>query len=163
MAWLLDDAPDMDCVLIGIGGGGLICGVASALKQSKPGVRVIGVEPAGAACMQASIRAGKVTPLQETRTIADTLAPRSVSARTLALAQRYVDDIVLVEDQALITAMRWLWQECNQLVEPAGAAVVAAMLQQERLVADGQRPVAVICGGNAAAHSVFEAYHHAIS
>ncbi len=155
---LLADVPQIDSVLIGIGGGGLICGVASALKQSKPSVRVIGVEPAGAASMLSSMKAGKVTALHETRTIADTLAPRSVSARTLRLAQRYVDDIVLVEDHMIIAAMRWLWQECNQLVEPAGAAVIAALMQYENLVQNCKCPVAVICGGNAAAESVFVAY-----
>jgi threonine dehydratase len=159
---LLEDAPESDCVLIGIGGGGLICGVAAALKQTRPNLRVIGVEPAGAATMLRSIQAGKVTPLQETRTIADTLAPRSVSARTLALAQRYVDDIVLVEDQMLIKAMRWLWHESNQLVEPAGAAVIAAIMQHKNLVTNFKNPVAVICGGNVAAESVFTQYQHSV-
>ncbi|MGH7491527.1 MAG: threonine ammonia-lyase [bacterium] len=159
---LLEDAPDIDCALIGIGGGGLIGGVAAALKQSKPAMRVIGVEPAGAATMLTSIRAGAVTPLQETRTIADTLAPRSVSRRTLTLAQRYVDEIVLVDDHTLIAAMRWLWQECNQLVEPAGAAVIAALMQHQNLVIDCKNPVAVICGGNVAADSEFKLYEHSI-
>lgn len=159
---LLEDVPGIDCVLAGIGGGGLICGVAAAVKQNKPAVRVVGVEPAGAPTMLASMKAGQVTPLQETRTIADTLAPRSVSARTLQLAQRYVDDIVLVDDQDLVAAMRWLWQECNQLVEPAGAAVVAALLKDANLVSQYNQPVAVICGGNAAAESLFAAYQNTI-
>ena len=159
---LLEDVPEVDCALIGIGGGGLIGGMSAALKQSKPAVRVIGVEPAGAATMLASIRAGGVTPLHEARTIADTLAPRSVSTRTLALAQRYVDEIVLVDDDALIAAMRWLWRECNQLVEPAGAAVIAALMQHKDLVKGCKNPVAVICGGNVAAASVFTLYEHSI-
>ncbi len=112
---LLEDAPALDGVLIGIGGG-LIGGVAAALKQNHPKIRILGIEPAGAPTMLTSLKTGKVTPLEETRTIADTLAPRCVSARTLALAQRYVDEIVLVEDQMIVAAMRWLWQECNQLV-----------------------------------------------
>ncbi|MEO8395993.1 MAG: threonine/serine dehydratase, partial [Chloroflexota bacterium] len=119
---LLDDVPDMDCVLIAIGGGGLIGGMAAAIKQVKPNVRVIGVEPVGAASLKHSLDFGRVEPLPEVRTIADTLAPRSVSQRTLDLAQRYVDQVVLVEDAAMIESMRWLWLHYNQLVEHAGAA-----------------------------------------
>ena len=159
---LLEDLPGIDCALIAIGGGGLICGVAAALKQSRPGIRIIGVEPQGAASMSISLQAGRVTPLRETRTIADTLAPRSVSERTLALTQRYVDEIVLVEEHALVEAMRWLWRECNQLVEPAGAAVVAALLQDHKTVEAYRHPVAVICGGNASAEVVFTAYQQAV-
>lgn len=157
---LLEDVPELDCALIAIGGGGLICGAAAALKQRKPSVRIIGVEPVGAPSMTASMNAGRVTPLVETRTIADTLAPRAVSERTLALAQSYIDEIILVEEEKLIAGMRWLWRECNQLVEPAGAAVVAALLQEPMKVAQFKSPVAVICGGNAAAESVFGNYQN---
>ncbi|NUO81458.1 threonine/serine dehydratase [candidate division KSB1 bacterium] len=159
---LLEDLPELDCALIAIGGGGLICGAAAAIKQRRPHVHVIGVEPVGAPSMTVSVNEGRVKPLQETRTIADTLAPRSVSERTLALAQRYIDEIVLVEEAKLIEAMRWLWRECNQLVEPAGAAVIAALLQNEAMIAQFKQPVAVICGGNAAAESVFGNYQNAI-
>jgi threonine dehydratase len=155
---LLDDLPDLDCVLIGIGGGGLIGGAAAAIRQRKPGVQIIGVEPIGAPSMLRSVEAGRVTPLDAVRTIADTLAPRAVSERTLALAQEYVDRIVLVSDAALVEAMRWLWLECNQLVEPAGAAAIAALLTDAADVRRYACPVAVICGGNAAAESVFAAY-----
>jgi threonine dehydratase len=160
---LLEDLPELDCALIAIGGGGLICGAAAAIKQRRPHVRIIGVEPSGAPSMSVSVNAGRVTPLRETRTIADTLAPRSVSERTLALAQRYIDEIILVEEAKLIEAMRWLWRECNQLVEPAGAAVIAALLQDEAKIANFKQPVAVICGGNAAAESVFGNYQNAIT
>ena len=155
---LLDDLPDLDCVLIAIGGGGLIGGMAAAIKQTRPDVRIVGVEPVGAAAMYRSVEAGVVVELPEVRTIADTLAPRSVSERTLALAQRYVDEIVLIDDAWMVTAMRWLWRECNQLVEPAGAAVVAAALSGAVDLGGCARPVALICGGNAPAASVFEAF-----
>ncbi len=156
---LLEDAPDLDCVLIAIGGGGLISGVAAAIKQRKPRAYIIGVEPAGAASMFRSWQAGLVTELSEVRTIADTLAPRCVCERTLSLTRKYVDDIILVEDEAIVEGMRWLWRECNQLVEPAGAAVVAAVMQNREIVADFENPVAVICGGNATVESVFVAYN----
>ncbi len=153
---LLDDLPDLDCVLIAIGGGGLIGGMAAAIKQIKPGVRIIGVEPTGAASMQHSLALGRVEPLAEVRTIADTLAPRGVSEKTLSLAQQYVDQIVLVEDAALLDAMRSLWLAYNQLVEPAGAAVIAALAQVD--VSVYSHPAALICGGNAAAESVWQTY-----
>ena len=130
----------MDLVLIAIGGGGLIGGMAAAIKQRRPDVRIIGVEPVGAPAMLRNVEAGQLVTLPEVRTIADTLAPRAVSERTLALTQAYVDDIVLVDDTAMITAMRWIWTECNQLVEPAGAAVIAALLNSEVTLAAPARP-----------------------
>jgi threonine dehydratase len=156
---LLAELPELDCVLIAIGGGGLIAGVAAAIKQQRPQARIIGVEPVGAAAMQHSLTAGAVAPLNQVTTIADTLAPRSVSARTLALTQRYVDEIVLINDSQMVDAMRWLWAECNQLVEPAGAAVIAALQAHPNLIATAAHPVAVICGGNAAANDVFAHYN----
>jgi threonine dehydratase len=158
---LLDDVPGLDCALIAIGGGGLIAGVAAAIKQSRPGARIVGVEPIGAPSMRHSIAAGRLLPLPEVRTIADTLSPKSVSERTLALARRYVDEIVLVDDAQMVAAMRWLWAECNQLVEPAGAAVLAALFSGAATVEHHAHPVALICGGNAAAESVFAAYQQA--
>ncbi len=155
---LLDDLPDMGCVLIAIGGGGLIAGMACAIKRLKPDVHIIGVEPVGAASMKLSADAGHLVELSETRTIADTLAPRAVSEWTLNLTQRYVDEIVLVNDAQMIDAMRWLWLECNQLVEPSGAAVIAALRAGLVDVSSYRYPVALICGGNAAADTVWETY-----
>jgi threonine dehydratase len=156
---LLDDLPDLDCVLVAIGGGGLIAGMAAAIKQHRPHVRIVGVEPIGAASMRYAVERGHVAPLPEVRTIADTLAPRAVADRTLDLTRRYVDEIVTVGDADMIAAMRWLWAECNQLVEPAGAAVIAALQAGVVDVSQHARPVALICGGNAAVESVFASYH----
>lgn len=155
---LLEDVPDMDCALIAIGGGGLIGGAAAAIKQRRPGVRVIGVEPVGAPSMRVAVAAGRVVELDGVSTIADTLAPRYVSELTRDLAARYVDEIVLVDDAAMIRAMRWLWRECNQLVEPAGAAVVAAFQSGAVDLGGFRRPLALICGGNAAAEPAFAGY-----
>ena len=160
---LLDDLPELDCVLIAIGGGGLIGGMAATLKQLRPNVRIIGVEPVGAAKMLPSIQAGEVVELPGVRTIADTLAPRAVSERTLRLAERYVDEIVLVDDGQIVAAMRWLWIECNQLVEPAGAAVIAAALSGAVNVDSYAHPVALICGGNAAAEPIFAGYEQIVT
>jgi threonine dehydratase len=156
---LLDDLPDLDCVLIAIGGGGLIAGMAAAIKQLRPHVRIVGVEPTGAASMRYAVERGHVAPLPEVRTIADTLAPRAVADRTLALTQRYVDEIVTVGDANMVAAMRWLWAECNQLVEPAGAAVIAAIQIGAVDVSRHAHPVALICGGNAAVEGVFTSYN----
>ncbi|MBI1257965.1 MAG: pyridoxal-phosphate dependent enzyme [Chloroflexi bacterium] len=153
---LLDDVPDLDLALISIGGGGLIGGMAAAIKQTKPSVRIIGVEPVGAPSLKHSLDLGRLEPLPEVRTIADTLAPRAVSQRTLDLAQKYVDEVVLVEDAAMIDAQRWLWLHYNQLVEPAAVAVIAA-LPQVNLQAYNH-PVALICGGNAAADPIWQSY-----
>jgi threonine dehydratase len=155
---LLDDVPALDCVLIAIGGGGLIAGMAAAIKQLRPQTRVVGVEPTGAASMRYAVAAGHVLPLPEVRTIADTLAPRAVCERTLALTQQYVDEIVTVSDAQMVAAMRWLWAECNQLVEPAGAAVIAALQSGAVDVGAYTHPVALICGGNAAVERAFSEY-----
>jgi threonine dehydratase len=159
---LLEDVPDADCILIAIGGGGLIAGMAAAIKQLRPNITIIGVEPVGAPSMHAALRAGKVVDLAEITTIADTLAPRHVCELTRSLTAKYVDDVVLVDDQAIMRAARWLWRECNQLVEPAGAASIAAFQSGAVDLSRYQHPVALICGGNAAADGVFERYEAAI-
>lgn len=155
---LLEDAPEMDCLLVAVGGGGLIAGVACLLKKLNPQIKIIGVEPVGAPSMYQSIQAGRVISLPAVKTIADTLATRSVAERTFALTQRYVDDIVLVTDAQIAAATRWLWLECNQLVEPSGAAALAAALYGAADMTPYQHPVALICGGNAPAEPVLAAY-----
>jgi threonine dehydratase len=155
---LLDDVPELDCVLIAIGGGGLIGGMAAAIKQRRPNVRIIGVEPTGAASMLHSLRAGYVNKLPHTSSIIDTLSPLAVSESTLSLAQQYVDDVVLCDDEQSVAAMRWLWTECNQLVEPAGAITLAALMTGAVDLSSYAHPVALVCGGNAAVEGVFDSY-----
>jgi threonine dehydratase len=108
--------------------------------------------------MSTSLAAGRLQELAGINTFADTLAPRMVSETTLAQARAHVDRIVLVNDAQILQAMRWLWQEANQLVEPAGAASIAAMQSGLVDVRGFAHPVALICGGNAAAEPVFAAY-----
>src|SRR5690242_18907887 len=108
--------------------------------------------------MRYAIERGHVDPLPEVRTIADKLAPRAVAERTLALTQRSVDEIVTVDDAHMVDAMRWLWTECNQLVEPAGAAVIAALQVGALDIGRHAHPVALVCGGNAAVEGVFAGY-----
>jgi threonine dehydratase len=146
---------------VAIGGGGLISGVATAIKQLRPHATIIGIEPVGAPSMQHSITAGALTPLSSVTTFADTLSPRMVSQTTLELARTHVDRIVLVTDTQMLTAMRWLWQEANQLVEPSGAASIAAIQAGLVDLSGYKHPVALICGGNAGAEPVFQAYQQA--
>jgi threonine dehydratase len=106
--------------------------------------------------MKHSVDLGRLEALPGIKTIADTLAPQSVSQKTLDLANRYVDDIVLVEDAAMMDAQRWLWLHYNQMVEPAGVAVIAALPQVD--IGKYQHPVALICGGNASADPIWQYY-----
>ncbi|MEP7125127.1 MAG: threonine/serine dehydratase [Byssovorax sp.] len=145
---LLDQAPDLDAVLVAIGGGGLIAGVAASIHARAPGVRVVGVEPEGAASMSVSLRAGRVTPLDEVRTIAGTLAPRSVGPNTLAIVTREAVEVVLVSDDELRAAMRRLWDDLRILVEPAGAAAVAALLSGRAPLGDARHVAILVCGAN---------------
>ncbi len=145
---LFDQVPDLDAALVAIGGGGLIAGVAAALHARAPGIRVVGVEPEGAASMTVSLRAGRVTPLAEVRTIAGTLAPRSVGPNTLAIVTREAVPVVLVSDDELRAAMRRLWDDLRILVEPAGAAAVAALLSGRAPLGDARHVAVLVCGAN---------------
>jgi threonine dehydratase len=155
---ILNDLPEVDCALIAIGGGGLISGVATVLREHRPDIRIIGVEPCGAPKMSAAISGGGLVELLDVKTIADTLAPRVASQSTLDTCSRLVSEIALVSDEMMVEAMRFLWREYNQLAEPAGSAVLAALLGGIVDVSAYKNPVAIICGGNAAAQPVFEAY-----
>ena len=151
---LLADTPDLDVLIVAVGGGGLISGVALAAKALRPGIRVIGVEPTGATSMKDSLAAGHVVELPSVRTIAGTLAPRAVGPLTLAFTRAFVDEIVLVEDDQMREAMRALWREARQLVEPAGAAALAAAmalgdrLRDEFRGAGPPRVGVLVCGAN---------------
>jgi threonine dehydratase len=144
---LLDDLEHFDTVLVPIGGGGLIGGISMYLKEKRPGVRVIGVEPAGADGMRRSLEAGRVVTLDRVNTIADGLAASAPGQLTLELAQRYVDDIVLVQDDEMVRAIRLLFEWEHLLAEPAGAAALAALLYHYS-PAPNERVVVVLSGAN---------------
>lgn len=141
---LLPALRESDCLLVPLGGGGLISGVALFLAEARPGLRIIGVEPAGADDALRSLESGELTPVQPD-TIADGL--RATIGRTnLAIVRRHVDQVVTVSDEAIREAMRLLWQLAGQVVEPSGAVTLAALLE-ERVRIDG-RAVGVVTGGN---------------
>lgn len=143
---ILEQRPDVSTVYVPVGGGGLISGVSAALKQAKPDVRVIGVEPAGAARMAASRAAGRPVTLDRAVSIADGLLVLRPGDLTFGHVQAFVDDLVTVTDEAIVGAMRWLVCEANVTAEPSGAASVAAALQAG--AAGDRRTVAVVSGGN---------------
>jgi threonine dehydratase len=143
---LLEQVPDVGTVVVPIGGGGLIAGVAAALKARRPQVRVLGVEAAGAASVIASLEHGTPATLESMSTIADGIAVKTPGALTLAHIQALVDDVVTVTDEAIARAVLLLVERAKQVVEPSGAAGLAAVLQAG---ADLPEPVvAVLCGGN---------------
>ncbi len=144
---LLEDVPDLDVVVVGVGGGGLICGIAAALKQLRPSVRVYGVEPVGSNALSLAMEQGQVVPIQP-RSVADGLGAPFAGAWTLALGNRYLDGIVLLDDTEILAGMRFALERVKQLVEPAGAAALAALLFGRISLRDGDRVAAVLSGGN---------------
>jgi len=144
---LMNDLDHFDTVLVPIGGGGLIGGIAMYLKEMRPGVRVIGVEPAGADGMRRSLGAGRVVTLDRVNTIADGLAASAPGQLTLELAQRYVDEVVLVQDTEMLRAIRLMFEWEHLLAEPAGAAALAALLYHYS-PAPNERVVVVLSGAN---------------
>jgi threonine dehydratase len=145
---ILEDLPETGTVVVPVGGGGLISGVSGAVKALRPGVRVVGVEPAGAPKMSVSLAAGHPVTLESTTSIADGLLAIRPGDLTFAYAQRFVDDIVQVSDEAIIRATLWLFDRARLVVEPSGAASVAAVF--EDLVNGPEPVVAMISGGNVA-------------
>ena len=144
---VLDQLPDVGMVLIPIGGGGLIAGMATALKSIRPDVTIIGVEPEGAPTMRASLNAG--TPQQITaNTIADGLAAPMVGEMTLDVVRRCVDDVVVLTDDEIVAALRNVLTFTKILVEPAGAASVAALTSGKVRPDRGTKVVAILSGGN---------------
>jgi threonine dehydratase len=162
---LLEELPQLDVILCPVGGGGLTSGIAVAVKALRPGVRVIGVEPAvaddawqgfhapntdpPASRESAASAPGRAATLGATRaapTIADGLRA-TVSERTLGLLRRYADDVVTVSEQGIVTAMRSLWQHLRTLVEVSSAVPYAALLEQ-RLALAGCRVAIILTGGN---------------
>jgi threonine dehydratase len=144
---LLSDLQDFDTVLVPIGGGGLIGGIALYLKSRKPGIKVIGVEPSGADAMSRSLRSGSIVTLDRVSTIADGLAASAPGKLTFELAQKYVDDVIVVEETEMLRAIRLLFEWEHLLAEPAGAAAVAALLYHYRPVPN-ETVVVILSGGN---------------
>jgi threonine dehydratase len=143
---LLEQVPDLGTVYVPMGGGGLIAGVSAALKQARPDVRVVGVEPATAAKMRAALDAGEPVTLDRSASIADGLMNLRAGAITFAHVQRYVDELVTVPDEAIAAAVKWLFHHARLVVEPSGAATTAAVTLG--LGHPAGTVVAIVSGGN---------------
>jgi threonine dehydratase len=143
---ILEDAPETDLVLVAIGGGGLIAGVASAVKALRPEARVVGIEPVGAPTLYESLKAGRVVELSRISTAANTLAPRRSHEMNFEIIQKTVDEIVLVTDDEMREAARWLWFEAGIAAELSGAASVAAVLAGKVRLEGVRSACALICG-----------------
>ena len=145
---IMEDVPDADVVIVPVGGGGLIAGTATAVKSMRPQTRVYGVEPHGAPTVRAALDANQVVRLDSVQTIADGLAAPMSGDIVLEHVKAFVDDVVLVSDDEIKDAVRALLVRCKFMIEPAGAAGVAALLNGHIPVKPGERVVVVLSGGN---------------
>jgi threonine dehydratase len=145
---LLEQAPDLDAVVVPIGGGGLISGLLVAITESNPKIRVYGVEPTGASSMRQSLDAGHAVQLSSVSTIADGLAAPMAGQLAYEIVKRYVDDVVLIDDAAIAEAVRELLLNTKLLAETAGATATAAVLSRAIPFAPGARVAAIVSGGN---------------
>ena len=146
---VVDDVPGLDLVVVPVGGGGLVSGVATAVRGALPGARVVGVEPELSAAMRDALAAGRPVPVQPA-SIADGLSAPFAGDNTLALCRELVDELVLVTDDEIRAAFRFLYERAKLACEPAGAAATAAVLAGRRPLERGARVVVVVSGGNVA-------------
>jgi threonine dehydratase len=145
---LLEQVDDVDVIVVAIGGGGLIAGIATAAKAIRPTVRVYGVEPEGAAAMRRSLDEGHAVTLPSVKTIADGLAAPMAGDRAFEVVKRYVDDVVVIPDDAIAAAVRDLVIYAKLVTEPAGAASVAGVLSGAVPVKAAERVACIVSGGN---------------
>ncbi len=146
---LLEDVSDLDLVMCPVGGGGLLCGTAVVAKSIRPNIKVVAAEPANADDAARSFRAGRLIRTEKKFTIADGLRT-NVGAPNFPIIQRYVDDIVTVSEEAIISAMRTIWETMKIIIEPSAAVPYAAILEglASRIDIGGKRVGIIITGGN---------------
>jgi threonine dehydratase len=154
----IEQAQDLEAVIVPIGGGGLAAGLSTAIRQAKPDCRIYGVEPFGADSMFRSFAAGSPQSLEKIETIADSLGAPYALPISYALCRASIDEIVRIDDREMVAAMRFLLENARLSVEPAGAASTAALLGPLRERLAGRRVGLIVCGSNIAA----EAYAHLI-
>lgn len=143
---ILEQAPEVDDILVAIGGGGLIGGMALAAKALRPSVRVIGIEPTGSPTLYESVKAGHVVELRRITTRVPTMACARTEPINLEIVQRSVDEIVLVSDEEMGQAAGWLWFEMGLAADLSGAASIAALLSGKVRPEKGRRVCALVCG-----------------
>ncbi|MDX6517591.1 MAG: threonine dehydratase [Gaiellaceae bacterium] len=144
---VLDDVPDADLVVVPVGGGGLISGIAAAVKDARPDVRVVGVEPEGSRALFEALRAGEPVPVTPV-SVADGLNAPFAGTNCLAVCSDLVDEVVLVSEEEIKAGMRFLYERGKLACEPAGAAATGALLAGKVPVESGENVVAIVSGGN---------------
>jgi threonine dehydratase len=147
---VLEDAPEVEVVVVPVGGGGLVAGIATAVKSRRPGGRVVAVEPEGSAALHESLAAGHPVQAEGGRSIADGLVCPFVGERCFAVARALVDESVTVTDDEIRAGFRFLYERAKLAAEPAGAAATAALLAGKVDVAGAASVAAVVSGGNVA-------------
>jgi threonine dehydratase len=145
---LLEQVPDLDAVVVPVGGGGLCGGIAAAIKQLRPDCAVFGVEPVGADAMYRSFHAGHPQRLEKVTTIADSLGAPFALDYSYGVCRRFVDDIVHVTDDDIARAMHWLYRDMKLVAEPAAATATAALFGPLRNMLRGRRVALLVCGSN---------------
>jgi threonine dehydratase len=143
---ILEQMPEIDLFLIAVGGGGLIAGMSTVLRALRPDARIIGIEPKGSPTLQASLAAGTVVTLAEVTTKVPTMSCARTDPRIFEIVRNSVDDIILLDDEAMFEAARWLWFEFGIAADASGAAAAAALLSGQVSVAPGTRICALVCG-----------------
>jgi threonine dehydratase len=145
---IVADSPDVETIAVCVGGGGFLAGVAVAAKALNPAIRVVGVEPEGAPVVTRSLVAGYPVTIEKITTVADGLAAPFAAPTSQRLIERHVDDVVIVNDEEILAALRLILERTKLLVEPAGAAATAAFLVGKAGAAHGSRAIATLSGGN---------------
>jgi threonine dehydratase len=146
---ILEDLPDIDAILVAIGGGGLIAGLATAVRSRRPDVRVIGIEPTGSPTLKACLDAGHLISLPRVATRVPTMACRQTDERIFRMVRDLVDGIVLVSDEQMQEAANWLWFETGTAADLSGAASIAALRSGDPLIGNARNVCALICGAGA--------------
>lgn len=144
---ILEDLPGVDVVVVGVGGGGLISGIAGAIGQRRPSARVYAVEPEGSDALRRGLEAGRPVRLTP-RSVADGLNGPFAGEWNIAMARRYVADVILVPDDEILAGLRFALERLKQVLEPAGVAALGALLTGRIPVDDGERVCVVLSGGN---------------
>lgn len=143
---LVEQAGDFDTLVVAIGGGGLIAGLGTAIRALRPGVRIVGVEPTGSPTLAACLAAGQLVGLDAVTSRVPTMSCRKTDERIFRIAQQVIDDILLVEDDDMLSAARWLWQEFGIAADLSGAATTAALRTHPQAFAGARRICTLVCG-----------------
>jgi threonine dehydratase len=144
---IVADLPDVDVVVVGVGGGGLISGIAAAVRARRPGARIVGVEPERSNAVSLALDRGEIVTI-EPRSVADGLGAPFAGRWTLAMTRRHLEGIVLVDDATILAGLRFALERMKQVLEPAGAAALGAVLAGRIALHDGERVAVVLSGGN---------------